>query len=173
MPPDKAMKSGPAPALVLVLFYACFLAFWAWSGPQLPERVATHFNGSGEPNGWMSRSTSQNFMLIFGLVFPLFVVLLSSIVRFLPVSVINLPHREYWLAPERREETIDYLLWHSLWFACLSVCFVIGMQYSIVKANQQTPPHLDTSFLLRMAGLFLAGTVVWVLILIQRFRHSA
>jgi hypothetical protein len=165
------MKPVRIPAFMLVLLYAFFLGVWAWSGDQFAERVATHFNVSGEPNGWMSRSENQKFILLFGLAFPCFVVLLCSIVRFLPVSVINVPHREYWLSPERRKETSDYLFRHSLWFACLAVCFVIGLQYSIVQANRQTPPHLDISLLFAMAALFLAGTAVWMLVLIRHFRR--
>jgi serine/threonine-protein kinase len=126
-----AMKSLRQPAIILALLYACFLSSWAWSASQLPERVATHFNGSGEPNGWMSRSANQMSMLIFGLVFPLFVVVFCFAARFLPAGLINLPDKDYWLAPERRGETFNYLVGHSLWFSRLAVCFVIGLQYSI------------------------------------------
>ena len=139
----------------------------------MPERVATHFNGSGEPNGWMSRSANQMFMLAFGLAFPLFVVLLCYLTRFLPSGLVNIPRRDYWLAPERRNETSDYLVRHSLWFACLAVCFVIGIQYSIVQANRLTPPHLSTPILLSVAGSFLAGTAVWVVVLFHHFRRAA
>ena len=38
--------------LILVTFFIC-LAY--------PERVATHFNLAGAPNGWMSRSTAILF----------------------------------------------------------------------------------------------------------------
>ncbi len=123
---------------MLALLYACFLGCWGWSGSQLPERIATHFNGRGEPNGWMSRSANQRFMLVFGLAFPLCVVLLCWLARFLPIGLVNIPHRDYWLAPERRKETSDYLICHSLWLACLAAGFVIGIQYAIVQANRQS-----------------------------------
>jgi len=38
------------------------LRYWlAWD--QLPVRMATHFNASGQPNGWMSREVSLQFGL--------------------------------------------------------------------------------------------------------------
>ena len=165
------MKSLRSPAAILALLYVCFLKCWSWSALQLPERVASHFNGSGEPNGWMSRSANQMSMLVFGLVFPLFVVVLCSLMRFLPASLINLPDKDYWLAPERRGETFNYLVEHSLWFSCMAVCFVIGLQYSIVQANRQMPPHLSSALLLALAGLFLAGTGGWVVSLLRHFRQ--
>ena len=157
--------------LILVVLYQCFLGCWVWSGSQLPERVATHFNSAGEANGWMSRSGHQMFMLVFGLAFPMGIVLLSYATRFLPRGMVNIPHRDYWLAPERRRETSSYLAHHSLWLACLAVCFVIGLEFSIVQANRQHPPHLSLSALLAVVVPFLAGTMIWVLIVMRHFRR--
>ncbi len=165
------MKSFPISSIILALLYACFMGYWAWSGSELPERVATHFNAHGEPNGWMSRSTNQTFMLVFGLVFPLLIVLLSYATRFMPRGPVNIPHRDYWLAPERRRETSNYLVRGSLWLACLAVCFVIGLQFAIVQANKQNPPHSSLSLIWGIVVPFLAGTIIWVVVLIRRFRQ--
>jgi len=35
--------------------------WWAWD--RLPARVATHFNASGQPNGWMTREAALAFVL--------------------------------------------------------------------------------------------------------------
>lgn len=51
------------------------------------------------------------------------------------------------------------------------VGFVIGIQYSIVQANRQIPPHLSTSVLLEIMVPFIAGTVVWVILLLRHFRR--
>ncbi len=166
------MKSYRNPAIVLLLLYACFLSVWASSGSHLPERVASHFNASGEPDGWMSRSQNQSFMLIFGLLFPWFVVALCFAIRFVPTSLINIPHRDHWLTPERRPETFNYLLRHSLWFASLAVGFVTGIEYLITQANLQKPPHLSTAGILGLLGCFVAGTAIWTVIMLWHFRRS-
>jgi ABC-type spermidine/putrescine transport system permease subunit I len=165
------MKSLLLPAIILALLCACFLAFWDWSGPQLPERVATHFNVHGESNGWMSRAADQEFMLVFGLTLPLFIVVLNYATRFLPPFLVNIPHRNYWLAPERRRETSDYLLRGSLWFACLAVLFVIGLHYATVQANKQNPPHLSMSLMWAVVAPFIAGTIIYLLALVLHFRR--
>jgi uncharacterized membrane protein len=165
------MKSLVPRSIILALLYACFMGYWAWSAPQLPELVATHFNGHGEPNGWMSRFANQMFMLLFGLCFPLLIVLLCYATRFLPSGLVSIPHPDYWLAPERRRETSYYLVGHSLWLACLAVCFVIGIQFSMVQANNQNPPHLSMPMILAVVGSFLAGSVICVVVLMRHFRH--
>jgi hypothetical protein len=73
-----------SPLLVLGVLYLCFFGCLARSSSQLPSRVATHFDGSGRPNGWMSRTAHLQFMTVFGLGFPLFVPALIYASRLLP-----------------------------------------------------------------------------------------
>jgi hypothetical protein len=165
------MKIFRTPALVLGLLYLCFIGYLACSSAHLPERVATHFDGSGRPDGWMSRTEHLRFMAVFGLAFPLFVPVIVYVIRFLPDRLVNLPNRDYWLAPGQRTETMAYLCRHSLWFASMALCFVIGIQYSIIQANRLAQPHLPTPLVLAYAGCFLAGTAVWTVSLIRHCRH--
>ena len=162
------MKTSRTPTLVLGLLYLCFLGYLAFSSGQLPDRVATHFDGSGQPNGWMSRSTHLLFTLALGFGVPLFVVAILFVVRFLPDSLINIPHRDYWLAAERRAETFAWLFRHSLWFACIGVSFITGVQYLIVRANAQPPAQLSAPWLLGMVGCFLVAMTCLILLLTWR-----
>src|SRR4051812_3401648 len=126
---SREMRTTRTPAILLAFLYVCFLTYLISSAPQLPDKVATHFGAGGRPDGWMSRTAHLLFMAAFGLAFPFFLVGLFYILRFMPDSSFNLPRRDYWLAPERRAETFAYLLRHSLWFACLAVCLVIGLHF--------------------------------------------
>jgi ABC-type Fe3+ transport system permease subunit len=167
------MKTIRTPALLLGLLYLCFFGYLASTSPQLPERVATHFDGSGRPNGYMSRTAHLRFMVVFGLAFPLFVPALVFATRFLPDRCYNLPHRDYWLAPTRRAETMAYVFGHSLWFSPMALCFVIGIHYSIIQANHSGQAHLSNLLVLALAGCFLTGTAVWAVSMIRHFNHPA
>lgn len=146
------MNTIRTPLLVLGLLYVCFFGYLAASSSQLPGRVATHFDGSGRPNGWMSRTAHLRLMMVFGLAFPLFVPAIVYASRFLPDRFYNLPHRDYWLAPARRRETMAYLFRHSLWFSSLALCFVIRIHASIVHANSLGQAHLSTLLSLALAA---------------------
>ena len=167
------MKTARGPALILGLLYFCFAGYLALSSGQLPDRLATHFDGSGQPNGWMNRSFHLWFILIFGLTFPLIVAVVLFFARFLPDGLINIPRRDYWLAAERRADTFAYLLRHAIWFACIGVCFVAGIHLLIVRANAQLPAHLSTPLLLSVVGAFLAALVAWAVALVRHFRRGA
>src|SRR5437762_12723974 len=113
----------------------------------MPDQVATHFDANGHPNGWMSRAADLLFTALLGGGLPLFISGICFAIRFLPPVMINLPRRDYWLAPERRAETSDYIFRQSLWFGCLMVCFVGGIHLLVVAANQRSSPQLSNGLL--------------------------
>ena len=166
-----AMKTSRTPILILGLLYVVFLGYLAHSVPQLPQRVATHFDAGGQADGWMDRASYVRFTAVFGFVFPLSVVGICYAIRFFPNGTINLPQRDYWLAPERRAETMAYLVRHSLWFACLALGLVLGVHVATIHANRQQPPQLSGQWMFAVLGGFLLGTAVWIVGLVRRFRR--
>lgn len=155
--------------LLFLLLCLGFFACLAWSTSRLPATVATHFDASGRPNGWMSHSAYLRFILVFGLAFPLLVPAISYVARFLPAGCFNLPNRDYWLAPEHRAEVSAYLFRHSLWFASLALGFVIGLHLSTVHAN--SVGYLPIWLVLTLTGSFLLGTAIWAIGMIRHFKR--
>jgi uncharacterized membrane protein len=166
-----ATKGWVAPVAVLLALCLGFLWYLASSSGELPDRVATHFGFGGEPNGWMSRQGTVAFMAVMGLGLPLLLVGVSSLVRVLPVSLINIPRREYWLGPERRSQAAMLLFRHMLWLACLVVCFMGGIQYTLVRSNQTMPPHMPSGLIWPMLAGFLAAIGVWIIALLRQFSN--
>jgi uncharacterized membrane protein len=158
------------PLAVLALCYALFFTYLFATSSSLPPRVATHFGIDGRPNGWMSRDGMVDFVLGLGILMPAFIIGMMAGAGRIPVSFVNLPHRDYWLAPERRRSTSAVLLSYALWFACMNVLFVCGLQWLTVQANANPQsPHLSGTGISLVAGGFLLGTIVWSMLLIRRF----
>ena len=76
---------------------------------RLPLRVASHFDGAGTPDGWMLRGPYLWTMAGVSVGLNAFLVGIFYSVRYFPTSTFNLPHRDYWLAAERRGETFAFL----------------------------------------------------------------
>jgi uncharacterized membrane protein len=155
--------------LLLAVLYLIGAAYGVFSAGELPEQVATHFDWSGQANGWMSRAGYLTFIAVLGAGLPLFVVGLCYVIRSSPVRTVNVPHRAYWLAPERRAATFDFFFHHSLWFACLSLAFILATHYLVVQANLTEPARMPTPPLLALMGFFVAGVLLWVVSLYRRF----
>ena len=133
------MKSKAFAAIVFAIFAIAVVAYLVSTGASLPQRLATHFDWHGQPNGWMSRPSYLRVFGLTGLGVPLLMIALLFAVRFFPAWMINIPRREYWLAPERRAQTFDCLLRWGLWFGCLFLAFLAAVHHLVVEANGRTP----------------------------------
>jgi len=163
------MKSNNVPYLLLGFLCAGYLIFIAASTPLLPERMAVHFGADGEANGWMSRSADQILLGGLGAGMPLLFVALSLLTGLIPARFINLPHREYWLSPERRAQTRTYISRQMIWMGCLMVLFLGGIHGLTIQSNRVTPPHLAMNLFWTLVGGFLAGVASWSIIFIRHF----
>jgi len=157
--------------MILGALYLLFVACLVLTASQLPPLVATHFKTDGRADGWMSRAAHLRFMAVFGLLFPFVVLGVTSLARLFPAAL-NLPRKQFWLAPERREQTFDYLRQQSLWFACFAILFILGLQLMIVGANTRTPAQLSMPLHFTLAGGFLAAIIAWLVITIRRFYRT-
>ena len=161
-----------APLILLALFYLFFFSTLIMTANDLPDPVASHFNGRGNPDNWIERSSYLLFTVWLALFLPGVVIGLCYAVRFMPDSVINLPRRDYWLAPGRRHETFYHVFRQSIWFGCLAIAFVIGIHLIVLEANAQVPVRLSAPLLMGFAGLFVIGVVGWSFRLIWRFLRA-
>lgn len=166
------MKASWIPAMIFAAVCAGFLIYLSLTASQLPGQVASHFNGAGRADGWMTRASYVRFIAVFAIGLPLFVVGVFFLLRFVPNGLINMPRRDYWLAPERRSETFACLFRHSFWLASMTVGLNAGLHTLILEANRQGPaaPRLSTVPALALLACFLAGVAVWSICLIRRFR---
>ena len=155
--------------LTFVALAALAVVYLLMTSDQLPDTVATHFQGDGYANGYMTQSGYQLFMLIFTVGLPL---LLVALIGHLPASYSrwsNLPHKDYWFAPQRRAESFAFLRRLAYRFGSLMVLFASGLHGLVLEANAQTPARLDNVAFLLFMLLFLLGLVVWVVVLLRRF----
>lgn len=152
----------------LLILAATFVAVTsAW----LPDSVASHFGAEGNANGYMTREGYRLFMLAFTIIFPLFVTGVVALgTRLVPTRYVNIPNRDYWLAPERREQTLAYLTTHALRLGCVMVLFSAGIHWLVMRANASTPPRLENGLFLAVLGAFVVAIVAWIGALMWRFR---
>ena len=159
-----------APLVLLAICYVLFFSYVSASYDALPAKVDSHFDLEGRPNGWMSRDTCVGFTMGLGFLMPAFIVTTMASAGRIPVSFINLPHRDYWLVAERRQAALATLFRYSLWFASANVLFVTGIHWLIVEANTSgRVPHLSGTGLALVVGGFLAVTGIWCGLLVRHF----
>lgn len=156
--PSETLPWPALPLVVLALLYAIFFALLAYFAATLPPRVASHFNAHGQPDGWMSRGAFLMSMGWLGGLMPLFMLSLALVMRAMPSSLINVPHREYWLSPENRPVTSEHLSRFMAWLACFLLMFFTGLTWLVADANRQQPPRLSAAVWVLTAAFLVAVT---------------
>lgn len=163
------MNKLAVPLLFLAVAYALFFGYLVSTYEELPPRVASHFDLYGNANGWMSRASATGITVAIAVIVPAVIIGSMGGAGRIPISFINLPHRDYWLAPERRQAALGVLLRFAIGFAALNVVFLTGLQALIVEANRHQPYHLDMRHFAYGLAIYLVLTALWTLLLLRRF----
>ncbi len=154
---------------VLVLVAAVQSGYYA---PRIPEILGSHFGKSGFVNAWQTK-------VIFFAV-ELTIIVLATFISFgvprliaaMPASTINLPNKDFWLGPERREDTIAFLGSQMAWFGCALLAFLLIVMELVFRANLQRPPRLNTGAFVPAILGFLAFSTAWTLRLVFHFYRT-
>jgi uncharacterized membrane protein len=163
------MRDARLPRKIFAVIVFVTLAKATYDYPLLPERMASHFGAGGFPNGWMGKGA---FFVVFAVL-----VLFSTVMVFLAPRLIaassderiHLPRKEYWLAPERRAETMAYFTLQFAWYGCgFLLTEVLAMEMAI-QANFQAPPHLATGPILLVVAGFVLFNAFWAIALVRHF----
>lgn len=134
---------------------------------ELPPVVASHFDARGVANGWQ---TKQAFFAIFAGVTVLtcaIVFCAPLLIAMAPASLINLPNKNYWLAPERRAASQAFISAWFGWFGCVMfLLMILTFDYAIKWNLHQAA---DPTRLWYEIGGFGAFSLVWMLYFLLRF----
>jgi uncharacterized membrane protein len=139
--------------------------------PQLPQRMASHFGASGMPNGWMSKSAFfVVYALIIGVAALVGYLVLRSIAKKSPERI-NLPNKKYWLASERRAETLAFFERYFAWYSCVLLLILVLAMGLAIQANFTSPPRMATGPIVSVIAGFVVFNVAWVVQLMRHFSN--
>ena len=166
-------SSRRASSLVTLICLMVFsVTFVIYTSFYLPSTVAIHFNVNNEPDGWMTRN--KYLLLILALLISIPIVIsvgISLLAQHFP-HLINLPNRDYWLAPRRLDESLDFLASHAHRLGRLIIVLMTGLHYVVLVANRAEPPVLPQSWLIAILVGFVFALGMWVVALYRRFPKS-
>jgi uncharacterized membrane protein len=136
---------------------------------QLPGVVASHFDARGVANGWQVKSA---FFGVFVGVSVLAAVIgfgVPRIIAVVPAQLINLPNKDYWLAPEHLAETLEFLSTYFAWFGCaIYLILILTFDYALQSnLHPENPPDVSRMWYI-LAG-FLVFMAVWITRMFTRF----
>ena len=168
------VRSGlRARSLVSLIFLMVFsVTFVIYTSYYLPSSVATHFNIDNQPDGWMTRDAYLLLILTLLISIPSAISVGISILSRRFSHLINLPNRDYWLAPPRLNDSLDFLGAHGHRLGRLVIVLMTGLHYVVLVANRAEPAALSQSWFIAIFLGFILALGLWVLALYRRFLKS-
>jgi signal peptidase I len=160
-------------AALLCWFYCCYVLSLLMLSAHLPARLADHFDGDGHANGWISRSGYQLIMGMLPLSFIALFLLIGFLVRTLPETSINVPRRDFWLAPEHRGQLHALVLRRLAWLAWLLMIFFGILNWLVMRANDLNPPHLGGGSLITITIGIMLSIMIWLVSFVVRLSNPA
>jgi uncharacterized membrane protein len=126
---------------------------------RLPYLMASHFGISGTPNAWMPRGQFFSFIAAVGGGTILLFATARLWLRIIPAQLVNIPNRDYWMAPDRRVASVDRMGTWMAWFGVGMTAFLAFVVELALRAN------LERSRLANRPLLFALVTYALVVIL--------
>lgn len=154
--------------IILIFLIAVFVSQCLFYYPNLPDPMASHFNGAGAANDSMSK---LNFFLVEAGILLLIVLeftLLPYLIGKMPTVLINMPNKDFWFADERRAATIEITKHFFEWFSAALLALFIGINQLVFRANLNNENLSSMSWL--VLGAFLVFVVVWLIKFVKRFK---
>jgi hypothetical protein len=139
---------------------------------RLPAAVASHFDAAGQPNGW---STPEAFVLLqisIAALITLVFLGLPVFLRGVPTAFWNLPHKEYWLAPDRRASTIADLENRFCWLGAATIALILCVFQIAIEANFHSDHRLTSDLIWPLLGAYVVGAIVFAGRLIVHYARA-
>jgi len=128
--------------------------------PKLPQLLASHFNAAGRANGWSSKEMFFGLQGFIVCLLTAFFWLFPAQLHRFPDRLINLPHKDYWLAPERRAATLAAVGDALTWFGCAALLLMLGVTQLVIQYNLQQAAALPQSSMWTLIGGFALCAVL-------------
>jgi len=153
----------------LVVLAAVQLNYYA---QRLPEIVGSHFGTSGFASAWQTKVAFFTVELTVIVVATIVSFGIPRLIAAMPASAINLPNKDFWLSPQRREGTISFLRTQMAWFGCALLAFLLLVMELVFRANLQKPPRLNTAAFVLALLMFVVFSAMWSIRLVLRFSRT-
>lgn len=137
----------------------------------MPERIASHFDASGNADGWSSRESFATQMVVLHLVMATVFGCIGAFLPKIPDSLINLPHKDVWLAPGQRAETLAWMTNRLAWMAAAVQALFCAMTQLSLRASGDAENAMPAWTHWALLAAFLAFMGIWLAGFYRRFRR--
>ncbi len=160
------------PFVIFVALIAIAIVQTIYYFPRVPEVMASHFNGVGDTNEWSSKLVFFGIYVgVLALTVFIFTVIPNKFIH-RSRTWLNLPNKEYWLAPERKDQTINFMRNHMMNFGIANVLLAIIVVQLVILANFDSQPKLEQGIMWALA-IYFVYLAYWLIRYFMIFKRAS
>ncbi len=163
------MNSRFAPYIISLIAFAGFIIRAIYWLPLMPDKIAIHYGFNGTADNWGNKMEfiilMGGLMLFLGMLF----FGLSALMTRLPDTMINLPNKEYWLAPERRETSLNTVAQLMKDIGSRTLLFFAVIFEITCRSNASLSLQIDTQLFFIVFGMYLFAVIVSIVYFVKQF----
>lgn len=133
-------------------------AVWLWT--QAPDQVPSHFNARGQPDDWDSKASTLAVLVPIGIGLPL-LLSIRWIWEKVPMSLVNIPHKDYWLERGERDHLFDCLMEFLRITAGALALLLTSALVMILRVGEERPTPEALTFVPTLVFLVIVGVGLW------------
>ncbi len=126
-------KLNPKIFLLITILLAIIQVAYYYS--YLTQKVAVHFNSSGNADSYGNKTTVMIFQIVIILTLSSVFFLLSKYLHKIPNSLINLPYKNFWLSEKRKMDSLRTISGALLKLIAYTNFLLIAIFQLMIKAN--------------------------------------
>ncbi len=152
--------------ILLILTCLANIALAFGSLPWLPNPMPVHFSLDGTPNQFGSPLTGAINLSVGSVFMTLFVFFTSWIISVVPVSLINMPNKNYWMNEENRPKTIRRVRAYVEWIGAATLFLLLLTQCEVIRVATSISQKGSFAVLLAefvLVVLLIFGPTVYLL----------
>ena len=163
---DNSRPNSQTVLFILATFLIAAAAQAVYYYPQLPDKIPSHITVTGEVDDYMVKSTFFILMLstIFGTA--IFLTLGTRLVLTKAPQLVNLPHKEYWFAPERKQATIAFVFMINVKLTIAATLMMVTIFQSIIWVGIGSP--VSPGIVISTATGLLCAYFLFIIIQLNR-----
>ena len=151
--------------VAMALACAAYAGVLLVAAVTLPEQVPIHFGPGGEADRVVGREEALVTFAVVGAAMAVLMVGLARWMRRAPLTMVNVPHKDWWTATPAREARLRARLETDLLgIGALTMVLLVVVQAVTVRAADDPDPSLDPVAVAATVGYvaLLLAAVLWI-----------
>jgi uncharacterized membrane protein len=157
---------------VWIFSFALYTAYFFRHYSELPEKFITHWDASGQPNGWSLKEDFRTHFFALSLFVNALFLGMTYFIRVIPESMINWPDKAWWFATAARKQEAFVRIQSIFSLAGAYVNLVFLFCVHIIFQNAQVPVLFEIPIHLAVMIFFIATVALILFCMAMTFQKS-